>query len=345
MSRKPGQSRFERLRTFPRRFWRRWVSLMDAREDATSLALVRICVAVVLLTDQLIAGKLGIVENMWGPHTQGGLALAANQDPMPLMFELFGAEAATAHILWWTMVGGCVCLALGVFSRVAAAVVVFASAQEAMIYPIGDRGIDIALRAICLILVFSRSGATLSLEGYIRRGKLSTRELIPSWPRYFVIIQVCWIYFSAGFHKRGDWWPWRGSSALWNILHDPHFARFDLSGWDWLYPFTQLGTLGTMFFELTPPIFMLALYYRRFPQRGGRIGSFLNRIHFRELWLFLGVTFHVGLLATMRLGIFPLGMLACYPAFFAPDEVWRLIASIRKRLPFGRKKKAAPAAS
>lgn len=340
---KKGQSRVERWRTLPSRTWRRWVSLMDVREDGVSLALVRIAVAVVLLTDQLIAGRLGLIENLWGPHTQGGLALAADQQPMPLMFEVFGADAATAHILWWLMVGGCVALALGVFSRIAAAVVVFASAQEAMIFPIGDRGIDIALRAICLILVFSRSGSTLSVEGFVRRGKLHTGDLIPAWPRYFCVLQICWIYFSAGFHKRGDWWPWQGSSALWRILHDPHFARFDLAGWEWTYPLTQLGTLGTMFFELTPPIFILALYYRRFPQRAGRIGGFLNRMRFRDLWLTLGVTFHVGLIFTMRLGIFPLGVLAIYPAFFFPDEVLGFARKVRSKLPFGKKKKAEPA--
>ena len=342
MSRAEKRSRWERLRKWPARTWRRWVSLMDTHEDGTSLALVRIAVGLILLTDQIIAGKLGIVENLWGPHTHGGLAMAADAFPMPYMYQWFGPLPETAHILWWMMVGGCICLALGVFGRVAAAVVVFASAQEALIFPMGDRGIDIALRAICLILVFSRCTATLSVDSYVRKGRLHTGTLIPAWPRYFCVLQLLWIYFSAGIHKRGDWWPWRGSSALWRILHDPHFARFDITGpqWEWLYPFTQLGTMGTMFFELTPPLFLLALYYNRFPHRAGRLGKLLLKVRFRELFLTLGVTFHVGLMMTMRLGIFPAGVLAIYPAFFHPDELFAIARRIRERLPFARRRPA-----
>ncbi|MAQ15385.1 MAG: hypothetical protein CMN30_11400 [Sandaracinus sp.] len=327
-------SRWRRWALFPRRFWRHWVTLTDLREDGTSLALVRLLVGFVLLADQLIAGQLGLVEHLWGPHTSGGLALAADAHPMPLMFEVFGAEPGTATILWWTMVVACLCLGLGFLGRLAAAVVVFASAQEAMIFPIGDRGIDIILRAICLILVFSRCTATLSVDAYLRRGKLHTGERIPAWPRYLCVVQLLWVYFSAGIHKRGDWWPWRGASALWRILHDPHFARFDLTDpkWEWLFPLTQLGTIGTMLFEITPPVFLLALYYQRFPQRAGRVGTFLLRIHYRELFLALGITFHVGLMASMRLGIFPYGVLAIYPAFFAPDEILAFARRVRAKL-------------
>ena len=339
-----ARPRWRRLAQWPRKTWLRWVSVMDTREDGTSLALVRIAVALVILSDQLIAAQLGLVEHLWGPHTFGGLALAADQHPMPLMFEIFGAQPGTATLLWWIMVIGCLCMALGLLGRLAAAVVLFASAQEAMIFPIGDRGIDIALRAICLILVFSRCTATLSVDGYLRRGKVHTGVLVPAWPRYFCVIQLLWVYFSAGIHKRGDWWPWRGSSALWRILHDPHFARFDLTDpkWDWTFVFTQLGTAGTMFFELSPPLFLMALYYHRFPHRAGRLGTLLLRVRFRELFMALGATFHIGLMVTMRLGIFPYGILAIYPAFFAPDEILAGARRLRSRL---RRQLPAPAVS
>ena len=61
-------------------------------------------------------------------------------------------------------------------------------------------------------------------------------------------------------------------------------------------------------------------------------GTFLLRIHYRELFLALGITFHVGLMASMRLGIFPYGVLAIYPAFFAPDEILAFARRVRAKL-------------
>ena len=315
---------------------------MDAREAATSMAMVRIAVGLVLLADQLVAGHLGLVGVLWGPHTVEGVSAAADYYPMPFVYEAFGPTTQTATGLWWAMVIGCVCLSLGLMARLAALTVLLASSQQALIFIAGDRGIDIALRAICLILVFSKSSATLSLDAYVWKGKWRSAELVPSWPRYFIILQLCWIYFSAGYHKRGDWWPWEGSAALWRILQDPHFARFDIRSFEALYPLAQLGTLGTMIFEISPPIFLLALYYRRYPHRAGRVGRFLEQVRFREMWIFLGLCLHVGLMVTMRLGIFPYGILALYPAFFHPDELRRLgrrlqqlRASVLRRAPGG----------
>lgn len=70
-----------------------------------------------------------------------------------------------------------------------------------------------------------------------------------------------------------------------------------------------------MLFELGAPLFLLSLFYRRSADRGGRVRRLFNRVRIREAWLFLGISFHLGLVFTMRLGIFPLGMLALYPVF------------------------------
>jgi hypothetical protein len=51
----------------------------------------------------------------------------------------------------------------------------------------------------------------------------------------------------------------------------------------------------------------------------------------REVWLALGIGFHVALIFTIRLGIFPFGMLALYWAFLTPDELHALGSRVRWR--------------
>jgi hypothetical protein len=43
----------------------------------------------------------------------------------------------------------------------------------------------------------------------------------------------------------------------------------------------------------------------------------------RWSWLAVGFGFHLGIALTMRLGMFPFGMLAVWPVFLHPDELAR----------------------
>ena len=70
---------------------------------------------------------------------------------------------------------------------------------------------------------------------------------------------------------------------------------------------------------------------RRASDRGGRWRTAFAKLHVREVWLALGVGFHVALMFTIRLGIFPYGMLALYWAFLTPAEVEALFARLRRR--------------
>jgi hypothetical protein len=105
--------------------------------------------------------------------------------------------------------------------------------------------------------------------------------------------------------------PFGGCSALALILHDPHFARFDPAWVGAVYPLTQVATALTVLFEWTSPLFLYACL-----ERPGRLGRALRFVRFRTAWLAVGVGFHLALAVTMRLGIFPYGVLALYPVFF-----------------------------
>jgi hypothetical protein len=281
-----------------------YVAFWDRREPPTALVLVRVLVSVVLLADFLSAAGSGLVTAVWAAPPDG-LGYAALP---PLVRLLGGATPHTAWILWGVAVGALVLFGLGAATRAAGVAFVLASASLGLVAPDSDRGIDILLRVVVGVLVFSGCHARWSVDALVRRrlGRPFAAEQ-PAWPRYLLFAQLVWMYFSAGINK-GDphWGPAGGFSALAMILSDPHFARWDAGWLASVYPLTQVATVTTMAFEYGAPLFLLATLR---PGRAARL--------FRLAWLGLGVSFHLGIAVTMRLGIFPFGMLAVWPVFFS----------------------------
>ena len=76
-----------------------------------------------------------------------------------------------------------------------------------------------------------------------------------------------------------------------------------------------------MAFELLAGPMLLTWWFRATRTRPGRLRALFNRLDLRRWWMLVGVGLHVGIAATMALGIFPYAMLALYPAFFHPDEL------------------------
>jgi len=305
--------------------WARFVELMDEQEHATSLALVRILVACVLMADWIHVGGLGLVQTLWGPSFEGGFGDADTWESAPTIIAWLGAGSTTTWIVYVTALVSTLTFGLGLLTRVSGLFLLFASTQFAQILGQSDRGIDIAIRIVLVLLICSQSGATLSVDCRRKHGAWTSDTLISAWPRYLIIVQLCWMYFGAGIHKtQAAWWPSGDWSALYIILQDPHFAREDFGWVAHVYPVTQFGTFATIVFELLAPVFGLALWYRRTAERPGWARAFFNRMRFVEAWLITAIGFHVALMLSLQLGIFPYGMLAFYPAFANPAhlEAW-----------------------
>lgn len=303
-----------------------FVALMDRREPATPLALARLLVGLVLLADSLTMAQLGLVPELWSPPAEGGLAYAAASSP--LVTWLGGTRAAWT--LWTACTVSALLLALGVLSRLAAIVFVVASAQLAHVLPEADRGIDQLLRIALIVFALAPVDDALSVSAWLRHRRLVRADsLVPAWPRYVLIGQLVWVYFSAATLKmHSAWTPVGGFSALHYVLLDPHFARFDLSPWlHALHPLTRIATFMTMAFEWLAPLLLLGYHYRATADRPGRLRAFANRGKLWHAWIALGVTFHLSLACLLRLGIFPFGLLALYPVFFRHEE---LVAFARK---------------
>lgn len=277
------------------------------------MALVRLGVGLVLAFDFFTVLRLGLAHPIWAPVDQGGFG-GDTLESAPLVFQLFSASTLVAAAL-----GLSLCVAAGFFSRTSALTLALLSSSFAAMTPSSDRGIDTALRIALLLLACSKAGSAFSVESWL--GKRSPSRAFPvpktqvlAWPRHLLVINLVWIYFNAGLHKtQSAWWPAGDFVALWRVLDDPHFSQVAFP--NSLYFLTQLGTAGTMLFELGAPLFLVA-YFTRGRATNGRFLRALEHIRFVEVWIATGVVFHLGLLFTVRLGIFPLGMLVLYSAFF-----------------------------
>jgi len=121
----------------------------------------------------------------------------------------------------------------------------------------------------------------------------------PGWPLRLVQLQVATMYLAtAVFKGRGrDWWD--GTALYWG-LSDPRWQRFPT---DWLCG-TALGQHllqgGTWFaFAAEGALPLLLLVPRT-----------------RKAGVILGAGLHLGILLTMRVGLFTPAVLACYLAFW-----------------------------
>ena len=308
----------------------RWVAFWDRREAPYSLAVVRLLVGLTLLADLVQAGLFGVVTLVWGPPPLGA-GFGQRVAPVPLAVSVLGPSDHTAILLWLLAVVSCVLFTAGVLYRVTSWVLVFAMIELSHIQPVND-SIDVLLRIVLPVLAFSRAGAAWSFDAWLRRRRgLPALESVPAWPRYLIVVQLLWLYISAG-HQRDPktWGPRGGFMAIGNVLGDPHFARFEPGSLAAFYPLMCLGTFWTMLFELSAPLYLLWLWLERHPERGGRFGAAVRRLRVRWVWLLSGISLHSGIALGMKIGLFPFGILALYPAFLAPAETLGVGAAARR---------------
>ncbi|HEV8550134.1 MAG TPA: hypothetical protein VGQ57_13915 [Polyangiaceae bacterium] len=298
----------------------RWVRFWDQREAPQSLALVRILVGSVLLGDLLWALVWQVVPLVWGPPPfAAGLGYEAV--PPALVIRVFGPSLHAAWAAYGLAVVACVLFVGGVAYRVTSWLLVFAMVELWALQPIGD-SIDSLLRIVLPVLAVSGAGSAWSFDAWLtrRRGR-AVSETVPAWPRYLIVLQVLWLYISAGHQRDPRTWGPPRFSAIGNVLGDPHFARFTPGSLAVFYPLQRAGTLATMVFELSAPLYLLWLWFARNPQRGGRFGAWARRARLRWIWLIMGIFLHSGIALSMKIGLFPFGILALYAAFLHPGEL------------------------
>lgn len=307
-----------------KRLFESWVRFWDQRESPRSLCATRVLVGLTLVGDLAYVQLLGARTAAWAPPP-AGLGWGASSAQPPLAARLLGASSETAALLFWLALGAALLFTVGALFRPAAWLLAMALTELAHFAPDGDRGIDKLLRIVVIVLALSGAGQRWSLDAWLRRRRgHAAPAAVHAWPRYLLFAQLCWMYFSAAHNRSGHaWWPQGGFAAISQILSDPHMARFAPGLATQIHPLLQTATALTMLFEMSAPLLIVVTFLDRRPGRGGLIGAWLRRFRVRWLWLALGCCLHLGIALTMRLGIFPFGVLALYPLLLHPDELER----------------------
>jgi hypothetical protein len=299
--------------------WSRLVALLDTREDARALAVVRILVGLSIVAAMLEVVLPGALPIIWLDVADGGYR-PLGQGPW-LIRHLGGPTPE----LVWGLTGlttlAAAALAAGVFSRISAFITLQGFLAVAWLNGHTAGSYDFVATNALWLLVLAQSDATGGLRARLRTGEWWPQVRVPAWPRWLIVVQLVLMYTSTGLQKvSAHWVPGGDMAALYYIMQQPSWQRFDLSLAAWLYPLTQAATLGTWLWEVGAPVLLVAFWFRRTRDRSGWLRAAFNRLDVRAWFALFGVAMHTGIHALMDVGPFSYLSLALYPALFSSEE-------------------------
>lgn len=321
------------------RTWARWVALLSRKEHGRALAVVRMAFGLCVLYTVGSVVFNGLVPVLWLDARWGGYLHIEHS--WWLVDALGGARP---EVVWGliavTLLAGAT-LTLGFWTRLSAFVSLQGVLALTWINAQAGGSYDDLLTNALWLLVLADSGRTLSLDCRIRTGALRSDDPVSAWPRYLFIFQIVVVYFSTALQKISAYWtPGGDFSALYYILQQPTWQRWDMRDAAYIFPVTQVATASTWFWEMSSPLLLLAFRYRDTRLAPGRLRALFNRIDFRFCYILFGVGLHLGIFALMEVGPFSWITLSYYLAMVHPEE-WGALARRRARARASRREKTA----
>lgn len=306
------------------RFWTGIVARLWAPEGGLPLGLFRMALALTVLVAIGSVVTHDLVEVLWVDRDFGGYRDLGRG---PWLVEALGGP--TPAVVWGLTWAG---LALGglLLAGLGGRVTAFLTLQVflALTDLNGHAGgsYDELIKNGLWLCVLAPTTATASVDAWLLRGHPLRGRPVPAWGRVLIAFQLVLVYWTTGLQKVSAYWvPGGDFSALYYILQQPSWQLTDLSLFAYVFPLTQVGTAVTWLWEVTAPLWLLALFYRGTRTRGGRLRRWFNALDVRTLYAGVGLFFHTALLLTLDVGPFPLASLAFYFAFWSPDELSTLL--------------------
>jgi hypothetical protein len=298
------------------RLWTAWLALLARQESGTVLAAIRMGLGLcVVLT---VASVLWAdATDLWVSSAHGGV-LTLRGAPL---IALLGGPSPTVvlGVALATMLAG-VALTVGLGGRITA----FITLQLFLATVDGnsDAGgaYDELLANGLWLLVLGDSTATWSVDARRRTGRWQSGASVSAWPRYLAAYQLVLMYGSTGLQKVSTHWlPGGDHAALYYILQQPTWRRFD-SGWvAGLFELTQVATAVTWWFEVTAPIWLVGVLWTA-TRPSGRAWSTV-----RWGYALVGLALHLGVTIVLDVGPFSCVTLVFYLAMVHPPELQRLL--------------------
>jgi hypothetical protein len=271
--------------------WRWWVERCYRPVDARPLALVRVLVPLTVFLDLLRVAQIGMIPHYFRPYEAGGIN--KGQDDFYILGDLFG-DMWAGPIAWAVSAVSMLLISLGIAVRPAIVVAVFFYSQLGHCYPAGDRGIDRFVRTILLILLFS--GVHQRVVPWAK----DRVKTVSAWAPDLIRFAMVMMYMAAGVSKlmqQPRWLATGGMPVVYRIMTDPMAAHMDPVTMESFYWPLRIMGWATIALELTP---------------------WLIFTRFAPYWAVGALGMHIGIAATMELGMFSFSMMSLYPLLFAP---------------------------
>jgi Vitamin K-dependent gamma-carboxylase len=217
-------------------------------------------------------------------------------------------------VMWVALLVASIALVLGLFPQLAAAVACVALVSFERRNPYVFNSGDGLLRLVALYLVFAPTAASLSVQRLLRnRGEFWTFPARPAWPMRLLQIQFSAIYLFAVWDKtRGT--TWNNGTAVSIALRITDLHRFPVPGFIvHSLLLTNLLTFGTLVIELSLAILVWNPKLRPFV-------------------LLAGLSLHLGIEYSVRVGFFGLSILSLYLLWLPPARVEAVLLALRGRL-------------
>ena len=238
------------------------------------------------------------------------------------LLGIFPSKTAVV-LLWALLLVASVCLVLGLFSQLAAAVVFVAVLSFERRTPFVFNSGDVLVRVLAFYLIFAPSSAALSVGRALRNRKdFWTFPTRPAWPMRLLQIQFSIVYLVAVWTKvRGI--TWNNGTAVSYAMRISDLERFPVPAFiTHSLLITNLLTYGTLAIELSLAILVW------------------NRT-LRPWVLLAGLSLHIGIDYAVRVGFFGLAIVSMYLLWVPPERIEGVLLALRRL--FSRTSATAPA--
>lgn len=288
--------------------------------ETSTLAVYRIAVATVIL-----CWTLALAPSLYAFYSPGGILPGYPDYEGSLawgLLEYFPSSAAVT-LFYFLLLLGSICLLAGAATRLSAAVVFVCVVSFGHRNPWVLNSGDLLIQLLAFYLLLAPSGEALSVDRWLKpRTAFWEFPRRAIWPLRLIQVQVSILYIAAVWDKvRGV--TWNDGTAVSYAMRIGDLNRFPVPGFISDSPLiANLMTFGTLAIELSIGILVW------------------NRV-LRPWVLLLGVTLHLGIDYSVRVGFFSWAVLVAYVAFIPPERARELILSARDRfarltLPRGR---------
>jgi Vitamin K-dependent gamma-carboxylase len=258
---------------------------------------------------------LSLLPELSAFFTKGGI-LPRQQHYTGGAWGLFGTfpSHTAVVIVWALLLVASIALVLGFCSQLAAAVVLVAVMAFERRNPWVFNSGDGLMRLLAFYLIFAPASVSLSLRRFLRdRAEFWTFPERAAWPMRLLQIQFSAIYLTAVWDKvRGT--DWNNGTAVSIALRITDLQRFPVPGFvTHSLLLSNLLSFGTLAIELS-------------------LGVLVWNRTLRPYVLLAGLSLHLGIEYSIRVGFFGLSILSMYLLWVPPARMEAVLLVLRRRL-------------